>query len=535
MKLFKNILISIFLCGVVLLLILFDHKVTFKNDINSLYKVYMHGNFLGLINSSDDLYKLINNEQKEIMEEYNVDQVYPPNGFNIVKTNTYSNDVLSVNSIYNMIEQEDAFTIKGYVVTLKGIKSAKNEDDETNGEKEHNEGPDLDNDENSDLGDLGPGEEDSSEDVRIYVLDKQVFEEAINGFISSFIDTETLNNYLNGTQEEIVDEGELIEKLYFNRNITIKEAFIDVNNKIYTDSADLLQYLLFNEDAKINHYKVKLGDSLSSIAEDNNLNVSELLIINPKYREKDSVLKVNDDINITYINPVIDLVMDMHIIENVETMFTKKTVYDSNKAYGYSEITTPGVTGITRVTEQYQVVNGEANSEIIITDKEVLREAVAQITTKGTKGYINSGTGSYVDTGLEWGWPTNTPYKITSPYGYRWGKIHQGIDISGTGDGSPIYAAADGIVVSAGSSTILGWKAGNSIVIQHANNYYTSYAHLKFVSVSVGTPVKKGQIIGSMGKSGFATGVHLHYSISIGRPFDGKNGYKFLNPMSLYK
>ena len=125
MKLFKNILISIFLCGVVLLLILFDHRVTVNNDINSLYKVYMHGNFLGLINSSEDLYSLINNEQKEIMKKYNVKQVYPPNGFNIVKTNTYSNDVLSVNSIYNMIEQEDAFTIKGYVVTLKGIKSAK--------------------------------------------------------------------------------------------------------------------------------------------------------------------------------------------------------------------------------------------------------------------------------------------------------------------------------------------------------------------------------------------------------------------------
>ena len=531
MKLFKNILISIFLCCCILLLILFDHKVTVKNDINSLYKVYMNGNYLGLINSSDDLYTLINNEQKEIMDKYNVKQVYPPNGFNIVRTNTYSDDVLSVNSIYNMIAQEDAFTIKGYVVTLKGVKS-----DDSNEEEESSENTKVGKNSASDIGDIDPGEEkDSSNDVLIYVLDKQVFEDAIHGFVSSFIDTDTLNNYLNDTQEEIVDEGELIEKLYFNRDITIKEAYIDVNNKIYTDSADLLQYLLFNDDAKINHYKVKMGDSLTSIAEENNLNVSELLIINPKYREKDSVLKINDDINITYINPVIDLVMDMHKIENVETMFTKKVVYDSNKAYGYSEITTPGVTGLTKVTEQYQVVNGEANSEIIITDKVVLREAVTQITTKGTKGYINPGSGSYVDTGLEWGWPTNSPYKITSPYGYRWGKIHQGIDISGTGDGSPIYAAADGIVVDAGKSTILGWKAGNAIVIKHANNYYTSYAHLKYVSVSVGTPVRKGQIIGSMGKSGFATGVHLHYGISIGQPFDGKNGYRFLNPMSLYK
>ena len=531
MRIIKNILLYIFLCGVVLLLILFDHRITVKNDVNSLYKVYMNGNYLGLINSSDDLYTLINNEQKEIMDKYDVKQVYPPNGFNIVKTNTYSDDVLSVNSIYNMIAQEDAFTIKGYVVTLKGVKSVNNGDDELE------EGISIGKGDASDIGeDMDPGEiEDSSEDVLIYVLDKQVFEDAINGFVASFIDSNTLANYLGGTQEEIVDEGELIEKLYFNRNITIKEAFIDVNNKIYTDSADLLQYLLFDEDAEINHYKVKLGDSLSSIAEDNNLNVSELLIINPKYRENDSMLKVGDDINITYINPVIDLVMDMHKIENVETMFTKKVVYDSNREYGYSEVTTPGVTGLTKVTEQYQVVNGEANSEIIITNKEVLREAVAQVTTKGTKGYINSGTGSYVDTGLEWGWPTNTPYKITSPYGYRWGKIHQGVDISGTGDGSPIYAAADGIVVSAGPHSILGWKAGNAIVIKHANNYYTSYAHLKFVSVAVGAPVKKGQIIGSMGKSGFATGVHLHFGASIGQPYDGKNGYKFLNPMVLYK
>ena len=59
------------------------------------------------------------------------------------------------------------------------------------------------------------------------------------------------------------------------------------------------------------------------------------------------------------------------------------------------------------------------------------------------------------------------------------------------------------------------------------------YAHLNSIGVSVGQQVKKGDIIGKMGETGYATGVHLHFSLSIGQPYT--SSYRFLNPLSLYK
>ena len=83
----------------------------------------------------------------------------------------------------------------------------------------------------------------------------------------------------------------------------------------------------------------------------------------------------------------------------------------------------------------------------------------------------------YIDTGTTWGWPTNVPYIITSGYEWRWGSFHEGIDISGTGYGSPIYAVQDGVVYDAGLGGTVGIVAGWNVVIQHDNNNYSVYRY----------------------------------------------------------
>ena len=117
-----------------------------------------------------------------------------------------------------------------------------------------------------------------------------------------------------------------------------------------------------------------------------------------------------------------------------------------------------------------------------------------------------------------WGWPTNSGYTITSYYGYRsaiyglynstnW---HSGIDIAGTGYGSPIYAANNGTIINAG----WGGSYGNYVQINHNNGYYTLYAHMdSFANISIGETVTRGQVIGYIGMTGSATGPHLHYEI----------------------
>lgn len=115
-------------------------------------------------------------------------------------------------------------------------------------------------------------------------------------------------------------------------------------------------------------------------------------------------------------------------------------------------------------------------------------------------------------------WMVPHTMNLTSPFGHRWGKNHNGIDIAGVG-GSPanidkdIVAFLDGeVVVSMFAKSGSGYGGyGNVVVIQHGDDLRTLYAHLNSRKVKVGDKVKAGDHIGGMGTTGSSTGVHLHF------------------------
>lgn len=95
---------------------------------------------------------------------------------------------------------------------------------------------------------------------------------------------------------------------------------------------------------------------------------------------------------------------------------------------------------------------------------------------------------------------------------------HNGVDLA-SAKGTPIMAAADGVVIISRSS---GWNGGYGqyIVISHPNGMQTLYAHLSENDVSVNDEVKQGQVIGLMGETGLATGYHVHFEVRGGaNPF----------------
>lgn len=99
-------------------------------------------------------------------------------------------------------------------------------------------------------------------------------------------------------------------------------------------------------------------------------------------------------------------------------------------------------------------------------------------------------------------------------YLYR-NKPHNGLDI-GTPIGTPVYAAGDGAVTAVGNNDKNSWNKyqyGKYILIKHDNNLATLYAHLSRQIVSNGARVKKGDIIGYSGNTGYATGPHLHFGL----------------------
>ena len=324
-------------------------------------------------------------------------------------------------------------------------------------------------------------------------------------------------------------------------DITIKESYLSINDKIYENSDELAQELLFGFNYDEHSYTIKEGDSIESISEANALNTQEFLIANPKYASKDSLLTVGDKVNITLIAPQLSFSYDINEIEEVVTEYNTTITRDDTKSPSYFEIVQQGVNGLKIQEKRYTVVNGEPNTNVDVKDREIIREVVDQITVRGRIDNV-WGWNRWQDTGVGWRWPTANPYAITSEFAWRWGKQHNGIDISGPGMGSKIYAANDGVVVHASSGcpdngsypNNCGGGYGNYVVIDHGNNYYTLYGHmLQNIAVKNGQSVSRGQVIGYMGNSGQSKGTHLHFGVSLGNPTNG--GGSWQNPRELFR
>ena len=112
-----------------------------------------------------------------------------------------------------------------------------------------------------------------------------------------------------------------------------------------------------------------------------------------------------------------------------------------------------------------------------------------------------------------------TQGRLTTCYCMRWGQMHYGLDLAAP-LGTPIYSAADGVVLKAGR--VSGF--GNAVYIQDADGNVHIYGHMRYYDVSAGDTVHAGDQIAKVGNEGFSTGPHLHYEIHRGdmngRPLD---------------
>ena len=114
-------------------------------------------------------------------------------------------------------------------------------------------------------------------------------------------------------------------------------------------------------------------------------------------------------------------------------------------------------------------------------------------------------------------WPTKGVF--TSGYGWRWGRMHKGIDIANN-TGTPIHAARKGVVTYSGWSGAYGYL----VEIAHADGESTRYAHNSRLLVKKGQVVPRGMKISLMGSTGRSTGPHLHFEIR-------RNGGAAVNPL----
>jgi murein DD-endopeptidase MepM/ murein hydrolase activator NlpD len=156
-----------------------------------------------------------------------------------------------------------------------------------------------------------------------------------------------------------------------------------------------------------------------------------------------------------------------------------------------------------RIRDYAQEANDVAALEGTLSAR--IRADDARLAAQQSAGAPVGGNGKVSGAGLIW--PVRG--SVTSGFGMRWGRMHQGIDIS-AGTGTPIRAAKAGTVTFAG--TMSGY--GNVVVITHSGGLSTLYAHQSRLAVSGGA-VSQGQVIGYVGSTGHSTGPHLHFETRV--------------------
>ena len=170
---------------------------------------------------------------------------------------------------------------------------------------------------------------------------------------------------------------------------------------------------------------------------------------------------------------------------------------------GQKKIKTPCTDGLKYVDEFITYINGiETKREVL--QESIIKAPVTQVEYIGTKE-LPSPVGSGILS-----MPTSG--SLSSRFGSRWGKQHQGIDL-GAPLGTPIYAADNGIVIY---SQYNDGGYGYMVQIDHGNGLKTYYAHCNELLVNTGDIVAKGDIIAEVGNTGRSTGPHLHFEVRRG-------------------
>ena len=328
----------------------------------------------------------------------------------------------------------------------------------------------------------------------------------------------------------------------FNINCSIVNAkinynlYINSNDKGYIKSDDttnnILDNLMVALTGKMNAYEVVLDEDIIgyTVSEENIDSIKSLVL--KKYIYENSIkedmvkeFQIKGDITLREERLDVELLQtDEEIADNIYEVYKKKPEnIEINIKYLKEEINTikpstiiiptedlyigeskveEGVYGIKKDTKEVMIKSGKVISSKVIKE-DIITDQISKKIYRGTKNPYEHGV-AFLNH------PTRGGY-MTSGYGERWNSFHKGIDIAGD-VGDNVFAAMDGEVIYANYND---GGYGNLIIIKHEDNMSTYYGHLSKYNVRVGDKIKKGDVIGEVGNTGFSTGPHLHFELRV--------------------
>ncbi|WP_305754039.1 M23 family metallopeptidase [Paenibacillus zeirhizosphaerae] len=418
------------------------------------YKVYVKGTEVGALQSEDQLQKLYKTKAQEYAEKYpDVEMALNTEGISTKVEKAYKADIDS-NATLSKLDSMLTAHAKGVEVVVDGEVIGIVKDTET-------------------------AQAVLKQVQKQYMPDS----EGTTGIQSSAKKT--------STGASAATPKTWLTSVGINEDIDLEPVEADPNKVLTEDEA--VQTLMKEREEPVT-YVVREGDTLSTIAGKFEMTAWEIKQNNSGTKEK--YLQIGDELKITAPKPPVTVKTVEKVVEQIN-IEPEKIIRESDELKaGTTKVVRPGQAGLKRMDYQITKENGEVVKEEWL-GQEVLKASVPEVVLRGTK-VIGQGTGDFA-------WPVSGA-SLTSSYGSRWGRMHEGVDMVGSRD---VQASDEGKVSFAGTQN--GY--GNVIVIDHGNSYQTVYGHLSSIGVSVGQTVSKGQSIGVMGSTGRSTGTHLHFEI----------------------
>ncbi len=306
-----------------------------------------------------------------------------------------------------------------------------------------------------------------------------------------------------GFKQDVDTTDDILNNLTYMRDIQIRAYAIEVNgqNAVILESEDSAWSML--DRIKAAATPAAEGVEYSDIHFMENVTVSEVgVLLGDLWNASDAYryLTTGSAKNTDAPSPVIN-------VSSVETrtyyediMYGTRYIENSAMYSDETELISAGVYGKQKIVATISRTNGSENSREIVSSVRI-SNPVDEVMYHGTKDLPpREGTGTFK-------YPM-TSYTITSRFGMRWGRMHQGVDFAAP-TGTKIYASDGGVV------TFSGWKEGYGyvVMIDHGSLYSTVYAHCSKIMVEVGDMVYQGQNIALCGNTGNSTGPHCHFEI----------------------
>ncbi|MBR6728962.1 MAG: M23 family metallopeptidase, partial [Clostridia bacterium] len=296
----------------------------------------------------------------------------------------------------------------------------------------------------------------------------------------------------------------------FCDDVTVSYRFVPKSSLKTPESAALAL-----EKGRIVVHKTQDGETLDTVAMQYGITAQDLLAINPI---ADSESPLPKTLTIQTGKPLLSVKTVELRNFNEKIPFETVENEDPTQYEGHITVKQNGVEGEKAVMAYITCING-AESERSVVSENLLRASVEEIVVKGTKEPPSPiGTGELVT-------PTAAG-SLSSRFGSRWGRKHQGIDLAAA-TGTEIYAADNGTVIY---SKYNDGGYGYMLQIDHGNGIVTYYAHCNELLVPEGTVVGKGDLVARVGNTGRSTGAHLHFEVrENGVPIDPLNYLKELS------